>query len=650
VRNVDAGPLGFSAGLCSAVRQGVWSQAETRVVMSQHAVMAISDVRPVRGVPARPVPDVLEARLALAGGLVCLASVAMAVAGAEGDAAFGRGLLQFLIVGGPIAVGLYALRAPVNRSFGIALLGIGFAWSLTALAESTLSVPHTVGRLATWLTFPCVVYLLLAFPNGRIEKGLDRAIFFGVAAVLLFLFFGTAPFVAAFPPKTLWSTCTTDCPANALFVLDEQPAFMTQVVLVREWLVELLWLGLFYSMFRRWRAASPLQREAMGPAFIAGTLLGVAHYAHITARQLGVPADTVIALSSVWTFCIVAVCAAFLLGLVRRRIVLAGALARLGADRGASDDPAHMRSALATALGDSTIQLRVHDASSDVWPPEALSDRAVTVIDTGDGHDLALIHDIALLDDQELLDGVSGIVSARWRHDRLTAELGRAMNDLEESRRRIAEAADLERARIERDLHDGAQQRLIGLRIRLTLAEELLATDARAGAQQIRELGFEADRALEDLRSLAQGVYPSLLADRGLPDALRSMAAHAPMPVHVVATGVTRHPVEIESAVYFTCAEAVQNALKHADGASAIGIRLSQTRGTLRFEIRDDGSGFASGVRDGRGLRNMRDRIEAIGAVLTIDSEPGHGARVVGSVELTHSAERGTPTSQRPPV
>ena len=100
------------------------------------------------------------------------------------DAAFGRGLLQLLIVGGPIAVGLYALREPVNKSFGVALLGIGFAWSLTALAESSPSVPHTIGRLATWLIFPCVVYLLLAFPHGRIEQGLDRAVFVGVVGRL----------------------------------------------------------------------------------------------------------------------------------------------------------------------------------------------------------------------------------------------------------------------------------------------------------------------------------------------------------------------------------------------------------------------------------------------------------------------------------
>jgi signal transduction histidine kinase len=607
--------------------------------------MAITDAQQLVGGRAPPAPHALESRLAFAGALVCLGAVGMAAASAQGDAAFGRALLQLLIVGGPIAVGLYALRSPVNRSFGIALLGIGFAWSLTALAESTLSVPHTIGRLATWLTFPCVVYLLLAFPHGRIEKGFDRAIFLGVVGIMVLLFYGTAPFVQAFPPKTLWSTCTTDCPANALFVLDTQPALLTNVIYAREWLIELLWLGLFYSMFRRWRAASPLQRRAMGPAFVAGTLLGLSHYAHITTRQLGVEADTVIALSSVWTFCIVAVCAAFLFGLVRRRVLLAGALARLGLALRASDDRAQMRDALAVALADSTTQLLFREPGSGAWhdargravrwPPEQAPDRALTAIDTDDGRsDVALIHDVALLDDLELLDGVSGMVLAGLRHERLTADLERAMHDLEESRRRIAEAADLERARIERDLHDGAQQRLVALRIRLGLAEELLNTDPGAGVREVHELGFEAERALEELRSLAHGVYPPLLTDGGVPEALRSVAAQAPVPVHVVAVGVTRQPIEIESAVYFTCVEALQNAVKHAEGATGVWIKLSQTRNRLRFEVRDDGPGFTLADHDGRGLRNMHDRIEAIGGDLEVDAKPDGGTRVTGSVQL----------------
>jgi signal transduction histidine kinase len=607
--------------------------------------MAISDAQPALGADAVTSRVSSERWLAVAGALVCVGAVALASTGASGDAAFGRGLLEALIVGVPIAVGLYALRAPVNVSFGIALLAIGFAWSLTALTESSLSVAYTIGRLSTWLTFPCVVYLLLAFPDGRIDKGLDRGLLVAVVVVMVVLFFGTAPFVQAFPSKTLWGTCTTDCPDNVVFVLDVQPALLTKVIYVREWLVELLWLGLFYSMYRRWRSASPLQKRAMGPAFVAGVVLGIAHYAHITARQLGVEADTVIALSSVWTFCIVAVCAGFLGGLVWRRMLLAQTLARFGSALRASDDRADMRDALATALRDSSMQLLFRERDSGAWqdardrpvtwPPDLAADQAITTVSVdGAQPDVALVHDVALLDDPELLDGVSGMVLGGSRHQRLSADLGRAMIDLEESRRRIAEAADLERVRIERDLHDGAQQRLVSLRIRLGLAEERLKTDPAAGTQLVHELGFEAEAALDELRALARGVYPPVLTDLGLPDALRSMAAQAPLPVHLLESGVTRHAIEIESAAYFTCVEAVQNALKHAHGATGMWIKLSQAPTWLHFDVRDDGPGFRTDGVHGRGLRNMHDRIEAVGGQLSVESEPGHGTRVTGTIPL----------------
>jgi signal transduction histidine kinase len=398
-------------------------------------------------------------------------------------------------------------------------------------------------------------------------------------------------------------------------------------------------------MLRRYRAASRLQRQAMGPAFIAGTLLGLAHYAIITARQLGAPADTVIALSSVWTFCIVGVCGACLFGLVWRQMRLAGRLERLGIALRASDDREHTRDALATALDDSTADLLFRDPGSGAWrdarghavrrPQDRSPDRAVAMIDTDDGQqEAALTHDAVLLDDQELLDGVRNVVLAGLRHEHLAADLGRAMGDLEDSRRRIAEAADHERARIERDLHDGAQQRLVALRIRLGIAEDLLTADRGAGIQVLHELGFEAERAIEELRSLVHGVYPPLLTDRGPPEALRSVAAQAPLPVHVVANGVTRLPVEVESAVYFTCVEALQNAIKHAGPATAVWIQLGQTQSGLRFEVRDDGLGFVLADHDGRGLRNMHDRIEAIGGDLTVESDPGEGTSIVGSVPL----------------
>jgi len=157
--------------------------------------------------------------------------------------------------------------------FGIALVAIGFAWSLTALTESSLSVPYTIGRLSTWLTFPCVVHLLLAFPDGRVDRGLDRGLFVAVVAVMVLLFFCTAPFVHAFPPKTLWGTCTTDCPANAVFVGDLPPAFLTKVIYVREPAGDIAPDGRdvgghrrVRARTRRWRAEWTGVRESSGTA------------------------------------------------------------------------------------------------------------------------------------------------------------------------------------------------------------------------------------------------------------------------------------------------------------------------------------------------------------------------------------------------
>jgi signal transduction histidine kinase len=208
------------------------------------------------------------------------------------------------------------------------------------------------------------------------------------------------------------------------------------------------------------------------------------------------------------------------------------------------------------------------------------------------------------------------------------------VSELARSRGRIAVAAAHERARIERDLHDGAQQRLIALRIKLSVVEELLSTDREAGARVVRELGPELDLAIEELRALAHGIFPSALADHGLEAALRGLATTSPMPVSVTARQLRRRTPEIESALYFMCVEALQNAVKHADGASGVWISLRDDQ-ALAVEIRDDGSGFVPQKAGfSRGLRNMADRIEAVGGQLTIDSQPGRGTRLIASVAL----------------
>jgi signal transduction histidine kinase len=597
------------------------------------------------GSRADPAVAALAPHMATTGVALAFVSAAIAASGAPSDAAFGRGLLQLLVVGVPIAAGLYAVRSPANRRFGTALLIVGVAWSLTALSEASMSVPYTIGRTANWIVLPSVFYLLLVFPDGQIAKGLDRTLLGGIVAVGVLLFLTTAFVAQAFPLNTPWASCAGDCPANALFVLDRTPAFVTDVVVpLRQWLIDLLWVGMVVSLVRRWQAASPLQKRAMGPVVVLGTVMGALQIAFYAAREFGVSARTVEALGSAWALCIAALAAAFLLGLFRRRLLLAGALGRLGGALRESATGVQVQRALATVLSDPTLDLLYEAGARDgwrdtrgrpvAWPPEPGPGRAVTVAGDDDGvRAVAMIHDAALRDDEELLDGVTGMVLSAWRHECLLCDLSTAMAGLESSRRRIAEAADIERARIEHDLHDGAQQRLIALRIKLSLTETLVASDPVVGIAQIRALGTEVDEALEELRSLAGGVYPAILTDRGLEAALRSLAQRTPLPMHVVAAGVTRHPVQIESAVYFVCVEALQNAMKHATTATGVWLRLTERSGILSFDVRDDGPGFTLPDGPQRGFRNMRDRIEAIGGRLTIEATPGRGTRVAGSVD-----------------
>jgi signal transduction histidine kinase len=214
------------------------------------------------------------------------------------------------------------------------------------------------------------------------------------------------------------------------------------------------------------------------------------------------------------------------------------------------------------------------------------------------------------------------------------SQLRARVEALQASRDRAVDSAEAERRRIERDLHDGAQQRLVGLRIKLELVEELLPSDPARGRELLHELGDETVEALEEVRSLAQGVYPALLARRGLADALREASLRSPIPTSLEHSGVGRYREAVESAVYFCCLEGLQNAAKHASGATRIKVALVDD-GVLRFEVRDDGAGFDPATSSGAGLTNMRDRLAAVGGHLTVLSEDGEGTRVMGRVPVS---------------
>ena len=214
----------------------------------------------------------------------------------------------------------------------------------------------------------------------------------------------------------------------------------------------------------------------------------------------------------------------------------------------------------------------------------------------------------------------------------LTGQLRARLAELQASRLRILAAADDQRRRIERDIHDGAQQQLLGIAGTLALAESVAGQDEERERALVAQLKTETSGALATLRELARGIYPPLLADQGLAAAVATQAGKARGPVEVSTDGVGRYPVEIETAVYFCCVEALQNAARHAPG-SAVRISLAESGGQVGFTVADNGPGFDLATAPaGAGLRNMSDRMAALGGSCQVDSCPGQGTTVAGRI------------------
>ena len=213
-------------------------------------------------------------------------------------------------------------------------------------------------------------------------------------------------------------------------------------------------------------------------------------------------------------------------------------------------------------------------------------------------------------------------------------EVRKQADALRESRARIVASGDAERRRVERNLHDGAQQHLVALAVNLRLAKDIIVDDPEAGLEMLDQLAVEVQETIQELRELAHGIYPPLLVDSGLVEALRAAANRNPLPVEIVAEGIGRYPSEAEAAVYFCCLEALQNAAKHAPDAR-VEVRLWEESGGLLFTVTDDGPGFdPEKAQRGHGYVNMADRLGAIGGTVRWDSQIGKGSQVRGSVPL----------------
>lgn len=590
----------------------------------------------------------LPVLLALAAGGALLAGVAAAVALA-GDMPGHLSLAerQALIVATPIAVGLYAWRDGTHARFGRLLVLAGAAWFLAALSSSSNEVLYSIGRVSGWTVEAGLVCLILAFPSGRLTTRIDRLLAVAAVAVVAALFLPTALLTETYPAPSQFSTCTADCPQNAFMLLGSEPAWLDDLVVpLRELLASLILLAVVVRLADRIRRATRLMRRTLVPVLIFAMLRTLSIAVGFGLRRAGVDDSVVTVATTVAELSLPAMCIGFLIGLLRWRIQTADSLVTLAHGLRRRAGPAQRRDLIAATLSDPTVELafwRVDggggwidgDGRPTTLPPPSLDRRATLIFDEGKPV-AAVVHDAALSEQRSFVEVVGAYAFVWDDNRRLTERVETSLTELRESRARILAAADEERRRIERDLHDGGQQRLVALRIRLELAEELMRQDPDRARGMLHLLGGEVEAALDELRSLAAGVYPSLLAARGLPDAIRTAALQSPVPTLVAVDGSDRYSQEIETAAYFCCIEALQNVAKHAPEASSVTISLNRNGG-LRFEVQDDGPGFALDTAMGDGLVNMRDRLAAVGGELDVHSAPGAGTTVVGTIPVDGS-------------
>jgi signal transduction histidine kinase len=533
-----------------------------------------------------------------------------------------------------IGTGVFAWwRRPLNR-FGLLMTGVGIAWFLAGLTESNNSTVFTIGSYVEPLYLVLVIQMVLSFPTGRLETFAQRATitagYLDVLAVRLpfFLLGGDISGDLKGPrPDNVFAI--VDAPDLA-DVFDYTSTFIAVVILV----------STLVLLVRKRQAATPPQRRALAPMLWTGLalvgLLGIAFIVDV----LGLPNEIgdVAGLLALVSFAILPF--AFLAGLVRSRYSRAGAVGELIERLNNPEADRSLGLALADALGDSSLKLVYwcpvagHYVTYDGRPvelPEPGSGRAVTEVEREGIRVGAIIHDAALGDEPGLVRAVAASAALALENERLGAELRARLDELQTSRSRLVEVSMFERRRLERDLHDGAQQRLVALSLQLGLAKRRLQEGEQGAAGAMLDAARdELARALEELRELARGIHPAVLTDRGLEPALEALAERAPLPVSLDQMPAERLPAPVEAAAYFVVAEALTNVVKYAE-ASTAAVRIRRNGSYAVVEVRDDGVGGADPAV-GTGLRGLADRLAALDGRLEVHSPPGEGTTVRAEV------------------
>jgi signal transduction histidine kinase len=587
--------------------------------------------------------------LVVAGSVSAAVAVVTASAAIAADGAPSHGAqiaaARALIVGVPLAVGLHVWSRRRDERFGLLLVAVGAAWFVTTLAESSHSVAYSVGRTAGWLAEVLLVYVILSFPSGRLRERADRVLFGAMALVVLTLFVPRLVLAGDFDVPSPFTSCVGDCPANAFQVPDAEPGFVDAVMRPAGSLLSLVVLvAVMLRLGQRVRHAPPLTRRMLVPVLAVGSAHAGLVAFGLVARDIDASGAAVELTAWLLALSVPAIALAFLASLLGWQVYAGRVLQRLAVCLREMPDAPTLRRAFAHAFADPTIEIAfpvsgARDRWMDPWGrpvavPADGSGRSVSQVRNGGHVVAAIIHDAALAARRVLIDAGAAMAGIVLDNQRLAAEAEAAMREVRQSRARIAAGAERERRRIERDLHDGAQQRLVALRIELELAEDVARREPQLLVGRLQELEREVDETLEDIRSLAHGVYPPLLADRGLTEALQAVARRSAIAVDLDAHDVGRYPPEVESAVYFCVLEALQNVLKHAEGARHVVVSLDGgTYGELRFSVRDDGAGAPDGaIHAGAGITNMHDRLAAVGGGVEVTSTPRVGTVVSGCV------------------
>ena len=516
-----------------------------------------------------------------------------------------------------VAAGLIAWRArPGNRtgaimaSYGAAVLIGRFLGELDSPAAITL------GLLIGDASAAIFVYLLLAFPYGRLWSRTDWLIL--------------GPVVAVFGPLELLWLAVLELPGN-LLLISADAGVADAVDWVQRILLGIADLTLAVVLVRRWLLASPPMRRALAPVLVGAAAITVGTFTLLWDKLAGARTELITWITAITFLALPVVLVANLLRMRLARTAVGGLVVDLRRD----SDPSHLRDALRRALGDPSLELAFwlpeYDAYADLAGSELAlpaEDRhvAITVLERGDGSRVAaLIHDRSLTQEGDLLAEVAAAAAMALENARLQAELRANLDELRGARESVVEAAAGERRRLERDLHDGAQQRLVTLAIALARLETRLAGDPET-RELVAEAKREARSSLQELRDLARGIHPAALTTGGLAVALQSLAATAPVPVGLDVVLPERLPPTAEAAAYFFVSEALANTAKHAHASSA-SVAVHREDGIVVVQVDDDGIGGAD-TASGSGLRGLTERVEALHGSLLVRSPAGAGTHL----------------------